>query len=68
MAPSPRIPGPLLLPPLSSLTLSSLVACHGVTATEIEVVQPDDRSEWGFSETLGDEGFERRGEIWFCGD
>jgi hypothetical protein len=24
MAPSPRIPGPLLLPPLSSLTLSSL--------------------------------------------
>jgi hypothetical protein len=25
-------------------------------------------SEWGFSETLRDDDFERRGEIWFCGD
>jgi hypothetical protein len=25
-------------------------------------------SEWGFSETLRDEDFERRGEVWFCGD
>ena|SRR5437867_10820284 len=38
------------------------------SATEIEVVHQGDRSEWGFSETLRDEGFERRGEIWFCGD
>jgi hypothetical protein len=25
-------------------------------------------SEWGFSDTLFDEGVERRSEIWFCGD
>ena len=58
MAPSPRIHGPLLLPPLSSLTLSSLR--RESAQLKIEVVQQGDRSEWGFSETLRDEGFERR--------
>ena len=68
MAPSPRIPGPFLPPPLSSLTLSSSVACHRVTATEIELFIKATAPSGASAKTLRDEGFERRGEIWFCGD
>ena len=52
MAPSPRIPGSLLPPPLSSLTLSSLRRVSQSHATEIEVVHQGDRSEWGFSASV----------------
>ena len=35
---------------------------------EWSLPMPAGFSEWGFSETIRDEDFERRGEIWVCGD
>jgi Protein of unknown function (DUF3916) len=41
---------------------------HRSLVREWALRMPAGFSEWGFSETIRDEGFERRGEIWFCGD
>lgn len=41
---------------------------HRRLGREWSLRMPSGFSEWGFSETIRDEDFQSRGEVWFCGD